>query len=129
MSSAPIAFGTAENDVAGAAADRCVAGSATRRPPSGMPASRPAANPNAIKSVLFIAASHHGHFTLTSHFDLRPSHLPHAGPGLPYQERLVGALARRVLLHAARSYFGRVEIAVLVRGKPVDAPLAALAGA
>src|SRR6185503_3031692 len=45
---------------------------------------------------------------------------------LPYHELGIGALARRVFLHPAGSHFGGVEIALLVGGKPVDAPLAAL---
>src|SRR5688572_11578045 len=53
--------------------------------------------------------------------------LPHTGPRLPDEKRGIGALARRVLLHPAGPHFGGVEVAVLVGGEPVDAPLAALA--
>src|SRR5215813_2183021 len=43
-------------------------------------------------------------------------------PGLAHDEVGVGTLARYVLLHPTRSHFGGVEIAVIVSGKPMDAP-------
>src|SRR4051812_40102664 len=55
--------------------------------------------------------------------------LPHARPGLAHEKVGVGALARRVLLDSAGSYFGGVEIALFVGGEPVDAPHTALARA
>src|SRR5262245_40386207 len=55
--------------------------------------------------------------------------LPHRGPWLSHHERGVGTLARRVLLNPAGPHFGGVEVALLVGGEPVDAPLAALARA
>src|SRR5262247_1102335 len=53
--------------------------------------------------------------------------LPHAWPRLTHEEFGFSTLTRRVLLHSASSHLSGVEIAFLVGGEPVHAPLAALA--